>query len=147
MDCFRPIGLELRKVDNLIRRQIVHSRPAELDEFTCMHGWAMRYFFENRDRDIFQRDFEAFFSIRRSTATQILQRMEKNGLIVRESVDYDARLKKIRLTDKAVRLYQLLIQDIRQQEQRIRSGISEEELSVFYSVLDKIISNVEEYDD
>ena len=35
---------------------------------------------------MFQRDVEAEFNIRRSTATGILQLMEKNGFLLREPV-------------------------------------------------------------
>ena len=52
--------------------------------------------------DLRQKDFEQQFNIRRSTASNILALIEKNGLIQRESVPYDARLKKIVLTDKAI---------------------------------------------
>lgn len=143
----KTVGLEVRTLHNLIKRYIIHTRPPELDEFTVMHNWAMRYFYENRKRDIFQRDFEAYFSIRRSTATKILQLMEKNGLISRESVSYDARLKKITLTDKAVKSYTLISDDIERQEQQITRGISDKELAAFFATIDTIKGNLEVCDD
>ena len=72
---------------------------------TGCHSFALRFFAENADRDIFQKDFEEEFSIRRSTATKILQLMEKNGLIERQKVESDARLKKIVLTNKALDIH------------------------------------------
>ena len=47
------------------------------------------------DGPVFQRDVERAFSLSRSTATGILQLMEKNDLIRRESVASDARLKSL----------------------------------------------------
>ena len=44
---------------------------------------------------VFQRDVERVFSLSRSTATGILQLMEKKGIIRRESVASDARLKSL----------------------------------------------------
>ncbi len=143
----RVVGFEVRTLNNLIKRHIVNTRPPELDEFTIMHNWAMRYFYENLERDIFQRDFEAYFSIRRSTATKILQLMEKNGLISRESVPYDARLKKITLTDKAIKIYTMILANIDKQEKRITRGISDEELAAFFATIDKIEANLEVHDD
>ena len=96
----RHLGFEIRTLNNCVKRYVHSTRPPEFEESTGVHGWAIRYFYENRDKDIFQRDFEARFSIRRSTATNMLKLMEKNGLITRESVSYDARLKKIVLTKK-----------------------------------------------
>ena len=51
--------------------------------------------------DIYQKDVEKEFQIRRSTATGTLQILEKNGFIRREPVKQDARLKKLVPTDKA----------------------------------------------
>ena len=57
-----------------------------------------------QDGTVFQKDVEDAFSLRRSTTTAILQLMEKNCIIIRESVPYDARLKSLVPTDKAARL-------------------------------------------
>ena len=57
--------------------------------------------FETMERDLYQRDIEEEFRIRRSTASGILKLMEKNGFIYRKSVARDARLKQIVLTEKA----------------------------------------------
>lgn len=143
----RAIGLELRRLNILVKRFIENNRPRELDEYTSVHGWALRYFYENRDRDVFQKDFEAYFSIRRSTATKILQLMEKNEFILRESVPYDARLKKITLTPKAVEVYEMILKDIDKNEKIFAKGISEEELAAFFATLDKIKANLEVNDD
>ena len=53
---------------------------------------------------VYQRDVEGALSMSRSTATGILQLMEKNGLIQRKNVESDARLKSLIPTEKAIRL-------------------------------------------
>ncbi|MCQ2478306.1 MAG: MarR family transcriptional regulator, partial [Clostridia bacterium] len=105
---------------------------------------AIGYFFNNRDKDIFQRDFESHFSIRRSTATQILKLMEQRGLIIRKSVENDARLKKIVHTDKALEIQKIIEQDIKKREKRLRNGLSKEEINTFFSVIDKLKANLED---
>ena len=139
----RLIGFEIRTVNNLIKRYVQNQKLPELDASTGVHGWALRFFYENRHRDVFQRDFEERFSIRRSTATNMLKLMEKNGLIKRESVDYDARLKKIMLTDKAIEIHKRILKNIDGCEKTISQGISREELNIFFSVVDKIKANLE----
>lgn len=113
------------------------------DEVTGTHSWALGYFYKNRHRDIFQKDFEKEFDIRRSTASNILSLMEKNGLIVRESVPHDARLKKILLTEKAVQIHLEVDEELRYMEQGLTENISEEELSAFFATADKIRKNIE----
>lgn len=139
----RQIGFEIRTINNLIKRYFEQHKPEGLEESTGVHGWAIGYFYENRNKDVFQRDFELHFSIRRSTATNMLKLMEKNGLIRRESVDYDARLKKIVLTEKAIAIHKSAIENIFFLEDTLKRGISEEELKLFYKVLDKVKDNLE----
>ena len=87
------IGFEIRRLDHMLARNLqAHVKTAGIDEVTVMHGWIIRYLYANRDKDVFQRDIEKYFSIGRSTVTNIIQLMEKKGFIVRESVEYDARL-------------------------------------------------------
>lgn len=139
------IGLEIRNLSNLIRRDIEkHADELECKPNKGVRGWAIDYFYENRDRDIFQKDFEEKFSIRRSTASNMLKLMEKNGFIVRKSVDSDARLKKIVLTEKAVMVHNFIAEDIKKREEKLRKGLTDEEIKAFFSVAQKIKSNIEE---
>ncbi|MEE1006710.1 MAG: MarR family transcriptional regulator [Acutalibacteraceae bacterium] len=139
------IGLEIRNLSNLIRRDIEkHADKLECKPNKGVRGWAIDYFYENRDRDIFQKDFEEKFSIRRSTASNMLKLMEKNGFIVRKSVDSDARLKKIVLTEKAVMVHNFIAEDIKKREEKLRKGLTDEEIKAFFSVAQKIKSNIEE---
>ena len=142
MNSEKRIGLEIRAVNNLIKRDVEKSDVFK--ETTSLHGWAIQWFYKNRDRDIFQRDFENHFSIRRSTASNILSLMEKNGMITRESVESDGRLKKIVLTERAIEVHKRISEDIEKRELRISNGITEEELDCFFSVISKIKANLEE---
>ena len=138
----KRIGFEIRALNNLIKRDVEKSDVFK--ETTNLHGWAIKWFYENRERDIFQRDFENHFSIRRSTASNILSLMEKNGMIIRESVKCDGRLKKIILTELAIEVYNRIGKDIEKRERRISKGITKEELDCFYNVISKIKANLEE---
>ena len=77
----RHVGGEIRVLSNLIKRCMDDGMPPET---TGMQGWIIGFLHRNEDRDMFQRDVEAEFNIRRSTATGILQLMEKNGFLLRE---------------------------------------------------------------
>ena len=140
----KHIGLEIRNLSNLIRRDVEkHADELECKPNKGVRGWAIDYFYENRDRDIFQKDFEEKFSIRRSTASNILKLMEKNGFIKRESVANDARLKKIVLTEKAVKLHHCISEDIEKRERKLRKGLTDEEIEAFFSVIQKLKANME----
>ncbi len=141
----KDVGFEIRTLSNLIRRDveknIANMNPKPNGR---IHGWAINYFYENRDKDIFQKDFEEKFSIRRSTASNMLKLMEKDGYIKRESVENDARLKKIVLTDKAVKIHTEICNDIDAREKKLRKGLTDEELEAFFRITEKLKHNMEE---
>ncbi len=142
------IGFKVRILSNLIKRDVEKSK-GELD-FELpkgINGWAITYFFDNIEKDIFQKDFEAEFSIRRSTASAILKTMEQNGFIIRESVDYDARLKKIVLTEKAINIHKAVLNNRDKREKRLRKGLSETEIENFLKTADRLIANMEDSND
>lgn len=139
----RKIGHELRTLDNMMSRNLMAAaRERGVDELTAMHGWILGYLCRNEDKDIFQKDIEAEFKICRSTVTNILKLMEKKGYIRRESVPYDARLKKLVLTDTGRELHEKTKDMIDILEEQTVAGISKEDLETFYRVIDQLKSNV-----
>ena len=141
----RHLGLEVHRLEKLMARQRGYSAAhQDADRQTGMHGYLLRYLYENQERDVFQRDIEKAFSISRSSVTVTLQLMEKNGLIRRESVAQDARLKRIVLTQKARDLHRQIEADILAFESNIARGISEEEQEVFLRVAKKMQENLRE---
>lgn len=144
----RKLGFEIGRTSRLIKRYIdSDASRSYVEKMTGTHGWVVGYFYRNRHKDMFQKDFEQEFNIRRSTASSILSLMEKNGLITRESVPYDARLKKIVLTQKALEVQSYVDKNFARFEKTIQQNISDEELEVFFAVLDKINSNLERNDE
>ena len=137
------IGFEIRRLDHMLGRNMqAHVRAAGIDEVTLMHGWIIRYLYTNQDKDVFQKDIEQYFSIGRSTVTNIIQLMERKGYIARESVEHDARLKKVVLTEKGIRNQEMLEDLVESLDTRLVDGITDEELSVFYSVSEKLKMNL-----
>lgn len=105
----RKIGPEIHCTDLKLSRNLsAHVRKSGVDEVTMMHGWIIRYLYENREQDIFQKDIEQRFAVGRSTVTNLIQLMEKKGFVKRESVKQDARLKKVILTKKGLQARNLL---------------------------------------
>ncbi len=137
------IGFEIRRLDHMLGRNMqAHVRAAGIDEVTLMHGWIIRYLYTNQDKDVFQKDIEQYFSIGRSTVTNIIQLMERKGYIARESVEHDARLKKVVLTETGIRNQEMLEDLVESLDTRLVDGITDEELYVFYSVIEKLKRNL-----
>lgn len=140
----QDIGFSIRIVSNLIKRKVEsYLSSKHCIAITSLQGKIAGYLYSHSEKDIFQKDLEEIFSVRRSTVTEVLKTMEKNGLIERHSVEKDARLKKIVITEKAINLHLKILEDIKEIEKIIKKGISEEELILFMSILNKIKNNVE----
>ena len=64
--------------------------------------------------------------------------MEKNGLIVRESIPEDARLKKLVLTDKAIKMQSSTYHILGEMEQEVRSMFTDREFEQFLEYMSRI---------
>lgn len=140
----REIGYEIRVLNNTIRNSInsiklnkaIESNP----HTTRLHAWVIGFVFHSKN-PVYQKDIETEFQIKRSTASTLLASMEKNGLITRRSVDHDARLKQVILTDKARKMHETFLVTAKKVEENLARGLSDEELQNFFSTLDKISDN------
>lgn len=142
-----PLFPRLHRLSILTDRYRCRSFQIQTSEqLTGMHGWLIHFLYIRQDTPIYQRDIEKTFSIRRSTVTATLNRMEENGLIVRESVPEDARLKRIVLTEKAISLHQSVEQEQMRLEQILTDGISPEELAQFQKTLNIMCQNLETFE-
>ena len=148
------IGKEFGSIMNLLKRRLAafdtNEDCAEDSEnsnaFTAKQGLVIGYIAKNNclGKDVFQKDIEKEFSIRRSTATGILQLLEKNGFVVRESVKEDARLKKLVLTEKAKERQQRFVEYIKETTAIAFDGVSEDELQILESIMNKVKKNLED---
>lgn len=148
MDRKNDIGFLVRLLSNAIKRDVEKEKNnLGIESVKGINGWVIDYFYENRNKDIYQRDFEERFSIRRSTASRMLKTMEQKGFIERISVESDARLKKIVITEKATENHKRIMESIKKREKRLRKGITEQELETFFSVMKKLTANMEDQND
>lgn len=140
----QSLGIVLRALMQTIKQRMHESIAANhADRLTLMHAWAIEELYEQRDTDFFQRDFERRFSVRRSTATRMLQLMERNDLIRRESVPHDARLKKLVLTERALKLHEEMAEKTSAMDARLLEGFTEEEKKTLFALLRRVQHNVE----
>lgn len=139
----RTVGQEIHKLHHMISRYLTMCVKEEgIDEITLMHGWIMKYLYENKEHDIFQKDIEKTFSIGRSTVTNIIQILEKKGYVRREFVEHDARLKKVILTEKGIKGSESIEKMIKKMDTSLEENINDQELDTFFCVSDKIMENL-----
>ncbi len=143
----KRLGFVIRTLSILIKREVDNLEEKTYGEtITGTNRFILLHLALNDERDIFQKDLEEVFSVRRSTMSSVLQRMEEKGLLTRSAVSYDARLKKIELTDKGKRLHRQMEESIDRMEEKLIRGLTEEETQTLLTLLDKVKRNVEQDD-
>lgn len=123
-----------RKVDEAVSKYNVTAVQCSFIEFI------------NRNRkegNVYAKDIESRFNMRRATVAEILSLMEKNGLIERKSMSEDARLKEITLTKKSTEIINSVETEVKKVEKDLKKDLTEEELQNFMNILEKMSKNLE----
>lgn len=138
-------NIDIAKEISVISNKIRHLLDASCAGIgiTGTQASILHFIYKNgKNNDVFQRDIETEFNIRRSSVTSVLHGLEQNGFIRRESVKEDARLNKLVLTDKAI--------EISEHIKGIRNGINDtllkqlenEDIAYLDSLLTKMGENL-----
>lgn len=97
---------------------------------------------ESMKRDVFPKDLEVFLEIKPSSVTSLIDNLERNGYLRRESLADDGRFKKLILTQKTLEIQEDISSRINDYIESIFVGISEEDLKVFEKVIIQMTKNI-----
>jgi len=145
MEQEKRIAFLLRVIHNQTKN-IIHRSVPKFDKApgSQLQGGILGFLYHHREGPVYQKDLEKEFRISRATATNTLQVMERNGFIVRKSVDKDARLKRIQMTEEAFRNHQMIEAHMRNMDERMLRGMSESEVEELFRLLAVVENNLEE---
>ena len=139
------VSFSLQATSHQVKRLMAAKMSDILDDNSnMMQSRIVGYIYNRKEEDVFQKDIEELLKIRRSTATGMLNTLEKKGLIHRKPVSYDARLKKLEITPAGIVFSEKAVNCIHEVERQVSCGLTEEEITAFFNVLDKIKKNVED---
>ena len=139
-------GALLNQIARLIRRALdARISAAVATGLSGMRGMVLGDIVRaNRNgRDVYQRDIEQWFNIRRSSVTALLQGMEQDGFITRCAVEKDARLKRLVATDKGRACHAEIEASIAQFESDLQKGIDPQQAAVARAVLEQTLRNAQ----
>lgn len=138
------IGSEIKAISNLIKREIGNYDSGKyIEEATGNNMFIIGYLARHENEDVFQKDMEELFSVRRSTMSGIILRMEQKGFLVRETVEHDARLKKLVLTEKGRQIHEMMESIVVDTEKKLMEDFSDEEKETLFYLLKKLRQNLE----
>lgn len=142
----RRLAFKLRNLQNQIKAIIRNTVPCSPKApQSQLQGGILGYLYHHQEQPVYQRDIEKEFRVSRATATNTLQVMEKNGLIVRKALDRDARLKRILMTEEAMQSHRQVEEHMERLEQRMIQGLSTREVEELHRMLDIVLRNLEEW--
>lgn len=140
----RFIGIELRALNNAVRRYLENNEPPIAgDKLTCSNSWIIGYL-SRAEGDIYQRDLEEEFGVTRSTISKVIMLLEKKGIIQRVSVMHDARLKKLVLTEKGKKIALKMRENGARMEAQLTRGFTDEELRQLADYMRRMRENLGE---
>ena len=111
-----------------------HPRPLQVEIIT--------YLIENKDKTIYQKDIEEKLKISKAAVSDVLNSMESRGIITKEADVCDARRKRIIISKKAIETHDVMMRRLDSLNDCILDGISEDELNIFYKVIEKLKENM-----
>lgn len=140
------VGYKLRLLHNQIHNHMEYQKQQNesvtTGELTRMQRFTIGFLYRNRNKEMYQKDIEAEFAISRATASNMLAVMERKGLLIREPVEHDARLKRLVLTDLSLKIHRQVEQDIQETEELLVKGLSDRDKKCLHRYLDIMIQNL-----
>lgn len=134
---------KIKDLDLRILRMFQSDGNKLCDRLTPSQIRIITYLCENNV--VYQKDIEKSLNLSRATISGILSTMEKNNIISRCVSECDLRSKEIVLNEDIKKIFdskKVIIQNL---ENIIISGISKKDIDVFFSVIDKMNNNIDEY--
>ena len=123
---------------NRIMRRYFESRFVDLP-LTSIQALVLHYIIvESEKRDVFRKDLEEFLDIKGPSVTSLVNNLERDGYLRRESIAGDGRYKKFVLTEKTRRMQADITERVTGYMHNMFAGIPEEELQVFETVILKM---------
>lgn len=140
----RNVISEIKNLNNCIVKKLFtlgkkedekfHPRPLQVEIIT--------YLIENKDKTIYQKDIEEKLKISKAAVSDVLNSMESRGIITKEADVCDARRKRIIISKKAIETHDVMMKRLDSLNDCILDGISEDELNIFYKVIEKLKENM-----
>ncbi|MBR0087451.1 MAG: winged helix-turn-helix transcriptional regulator [Lachnospiraceae bacterium] len=138
------IGRLLHIVNYRWHRCVVTGQEkAGMDQETIVNGRILGYLSMEKN-DVYQKDLEKVVGLTKSAISTILSRMAEKGYIERQSVEGDARLKRIVLTPFGEETQQIMRQSLEKADENFVKGLSEEEQKELLRMLTIVNNNMKE---
>ena len=137
------IGGEILQITYRCKRLVFAQQLCDgVDKETIMNGRILGFLAANAKKDIEQET-----SLTKSSVSNMLTKMEQKGLIRRQSMPADARLKKIVLTKLGMEIHEKNLKAIDIVDMNFINGLTEKEQDELLRILKKINCNMKKMEE
>ncbi|WP_427337986.1 MarR family winged helix-turn-helix transcriptional regulator [Caloranaerobacter sp. DY30410] len=103
--------------------------------------WIALYYL-GKCEGIKQKELAEKMNIKDSTVARLIDRMEREGYVIRVKDLEDERITKLYLTEKGIELREKLLPEGKKMSEILSKNITDEEMEIFKRVLKKMVDNV-----
>ena len=136
------VMLDFKRINGKFHKALTNSLKELNVEITPVQSRLL--LFINDNGEVTATDIiDNFRSVNKSTLSEILNNLEKNGYILRCESKDDCRKKTISLTDKSKRVVKELKDNFDRVSDEVLDDISEKEYETFKNILDKMERNID----
>ncbi|QIB28218.1 MarR family transcriptional regulator [Caloranaerobacter azorensis] len=89
-----------------------------------------------------QKELAEKMNIKDSTVARLIDRMEREGYVIRVKDLEDKRITKLYLTEKGIELREKLLPEGKKMSEILSKNITDEEMEIFKRVIKKMVDNV-----
>lgn len=145
-------GRKLMAEDREQQESVAENDPVccQIFKLPMMQKQVIHYIVAHQGEDIYQKDIEKAFVISRSTASTMMKALENKGMISREPVPEDARLKRIVLNPDVQKrfgeVHSHMIDHIYEICNQMMKGLSDQEVEQFIHTLSRMKDNLKKGD-
>jgi DNA-binding MarR family transcriptional regulator len=138
------LGLQLKKINDLMQKQANHSLEEIGLTFSQHH--VLVYLVHCNGHETTLKDLEHRMEVAQSTMAGIVSRLEDKGFVKGFTDPDDLRIKKVRLTEAGEEICRRSWKDIQERERVLSSGMNAEEKAELLRLLDIVYTSLKEAD-
>ncbi len=105
----------------------------------CTKNEVLVFWLLYRKNEVNMTEIADYIHVPLNTATGIIQRMEKNGLVLRTRSREDKRVVNIGFSDKGMTQFEALVSEIIYYVMKVVGTFTKEEMELFYRMMSKVI--------
>lgn len=131
----------IKSLDLQIKKRIVKIYKSHKINISASKVKILLYLKDNNN--VTNTDLERITALSKSSVSEIITSMEKEGLIIRENSKIDNRVNFIKPTKYALSILDIVKEEIDNLSKSLEKSITKEELEIFYKVITKMKNNLE----